>query len=79
MVRTITAIYENGVLRPQEPLNLEERQVVRLQVIETVSDYAERVAAYERFMALTPESDEPLPPWSEIKEMFMNRFDDETT
>ncbi len=32
MTETITAIYENGVLRPTRPLNLRDRQRVRIQV-----------------------------------------------
>ncbi|MBU0493030.1 MAG: antitoxin family protein [Chloroflexi bacterium] len=29
----VTAVYENGILRPVQPLNLRERQTVRLQVL----------------------------------------------
>ena len=33
----VTAVYEKGVLRPLQPLDLEERQMVRIQVVpETV-------------------------------------------
>jgi predicted DNA-binding antitoxin AbrB/MazE fold protein len=32
MTETVTAIYENGVLRPTRPLNLRDRQRVRIQV-----------------------------------------------
>ncbi len=32
MDRQVDAIYENGVLRPLEPLNLEEKQRVRITV-----------------------------------------------
>jgi predicted DNA-binding antitoxin AbrB/MazE fold protein len=32
-METVTAVYEKGVLRPLEPLNLEERQMVRIQVV----------------------------------------------
>lgn len=39
MTETITAIYENGVLRPLKPLKLKERQRVRVQVLpEDVED-----------------------------------------
>jgi predicted DNA-binding antitoxin AbrB/MazE fold protein len=38
MTKTLQAIYENGVLRPLEPLPLEEHQRVTV----TVSDPAER-------------------------------------
>ena len=33
MAEIVTAVYEKGVLRPLQPLNLEERQMVRLQVL----------------------------------------------
>lgn len=33
MTKTITAIYENGLLRPLSPLNLHEHQIVRLQLL----------------------------------------------
>jgi predicted DNA-binding antitoxin AbrB/MazE fold protein len=29
----VTAVYEKGVLRPLQPLDLEERQMVRIQVV----------------------------------------------
>ncbi len=38
MSKTVQAVYENGVLRPLEPLPLKERQ----QVTVTVSDLADR-------------------------------------
>ena len=33
MSETVTAVYENGVLRPLRPLKLRERQTVRLQIV----------------------------------------------
>jgi predicted DNA-binding antitoxin AbrB/MazE fold protein len=33
MTEIVTAIYENGILRPLSPLNLTERQTVRLQIL----------------------------------------------
>jgi predicted DNA-binding antitoxin AbrB/MazE fold protein len=33
MVNMITAVYENGVLRPLKPLPLRERQEVRVQIL----------------------------------------------
>jgi predicted DNA-binding antitoxin AbrB/MazE fold protein len=32
MAEIVTAVYEKGVLRPLQPLNLRERQTVRLQI-----------------------------------------------
>ncbi len=33
MSETITAVYSNGVLRPQNPLSLKDGQTVRIQVL----------------------------------------------
>jgi predicted DNA-binding antitoxin AbrB/MazE fold protein len=33
MTEIVTAVYENGILRPTHPLNLRERQTVRIQVL----------------------------------------------
>jgi predicted DNA-binding antitoxin AbrB/MazE fold protein len=33
MSEIITAVYENGILRPLQPLNLHERQTVRIQLL----------------------------------------------
>ena len=33
MAEIVTAVYENGVLRPLRPLNLRERQTVRIQIV----------------------------------------------
>jgi len=44
MAEIVTAVYENGVLRPLRPLNLRERQTVRLQVLpEEPADEIEKV------------------------------------
>jgi predicted DNA-binding antitoxin AbrB/MazE fold protein len=37
-METVTAVYEKGVLRPLEPLDLEERQMVRIQVVPEVAE-----------------------------------------
>ena len=34
MSEIVTAVYENGLLRPLTPLKLRERQTIRLQVLE---------------------------------------------
>jgi predicted DNA-binding antitoxin AbrB/MazE fold protein len=33
MAEIVTAVYENGMLRPLQPLNLREHQTVRLQIM----------------------------------------------
>jgi len=44
MTEIVVAVYEKGVLRPLQPLNLKEQQTVRLQVLpEESEDEAEEV------------------------------------
>jgi predicted DNA-binding antitoxin AbrB/MazE fold protein len=44
MAEIVTAVYEKGVLRPLQPLNLRERQTVRLQIFpEEPDDKVEEV------------------------------------
>ncbi len=44
MSETITAVYSNGVLRPQNPLSLRDGQTVRLQVLtEETASSAEQI------------------------------------
>jgi predicted DNA-binding antitoxin AbrB/MazE fold protein len=44
-LRRITAIYENGVLRPLKPLPLQEHQTVQIQVLpEDSGDELEQIA-----------------------------------
>ena len=37
----VTAVYEKGILRPLQPLNLRERQTVRIQVLPAGPDVSE--------------------------------------
>ena len=43
MTRTVTAVYEKGVLRPLQPLDLRERQSVRIQIVSEEPSEAEAV------------------------------------
>jgi predicted DNA-binding antitoxin AbrB/MazE fold protein len=44
MAEIVTAVYEKGMLRPLQPLNLRERQTVRIQVLpEEAADEVEKV------------------------------------
>lgn len=53
MARTVQAIYEGGVLRPVEPLHLDEHQLVSVIILDdTVSDEELRFEAPERFEVL---------------------------
>jgi len=45
MTETVTAVYENGVLRPLRPLELRESQTVRLQIMSDESTENEDEAA----------------------------------
>ena len=69
MTITVDAIYENGVLKPAEPLPLQEHERVRLSV-ETGLTWAERTAGMmgwkgsaeeAEYFAKSPELDFPIP------------------
>jgi predicted DNA-binding antitoxin AbrB/MazE fold protein len=60
----ITAVYENGVLRPTRPLRLRDRETVRLQIVPDKAELAENEAeaAIQRLVEaglLTPPSGHP--------------------
>ena len=56
MVTTITAVYENGVLRPLKPLLLKEQQEVQLQILEVsaTDEAAQAVQVLVSLGALKP-------------------------
>ncbi|HOU15046.1 MAG TPA: antitoxin family protein [Anaerolineae bacterium] len=67
MTQVITALYENGALRPLTPLNLRERQRVQVQILptppETDSNAVE--AVIQRLIArglVRPRPIGPVPP-----------------
>lgn len=68
MAQVITALYENGVLRPLLPLNLRERQRVQVQILpETPTDVAadDSEAVLQRLMVkglICPRPTGPVPP-----------------
>ncbi len=44
MSEVVTAVYENGILRPLEPLSLQEHQTVRIQIlVDTALDETEQI------------------------------------
>ena len=43
MTKTVTAVYERGVLRPLHPIDLQEHQTVRLRVLPEFEDDVESV------------------------------------
>jgi predicted DNA-binding antitoxin AbrB/MazE fold protein len=59
MPLTVEAIYENGVLKPSQPLPLQDRVKVTITVEERQPSLAERIVARAR--ALPPETLERLP------------------
>jgi predicted DNA-binding antitoxin AbrB/MazE fold protein len=60
MAITVEAIYEDGVLKPAQPLPFGEHEKVRITVAESQPSLAERIAA--RVRALPPETLDRLPP-----------------
>jgi predicted DNA-binding antitoxin AbrB/MazE fold protein len=69
MTETVTAVYENGVLRPLRPLKLRERQTVRLQIVpEELTDNEDETAIrmlVEAGILTPPPSRSDLEPISE--------------
>lgn len=59
MALTIEAVYENGVLKPTQPLPFQEQQRVTITVEPSRPSLAERIAA--RAAALPPEVLDRLP------------------
>jgi predicted DNA-binding antitoxin AbrB/MazE fold protein len=61
MSEIVTAIYENGLLRPLRPLMLREHQTVRLQVLpeESAGDSGQVVEALAAAGILTPPPGHP--------------------
>jgi predicted DNA-binding antitoxin AbrB/MazE fold protein len=67
MTRTVFAVYENGVLRPSEPLPLAEHQKVNV----TVSDTRDRAEAWidHEYMAAIDAMDESAPTLEEVRQI----------
>lgn len=70
MMEIVTAVYEKGMLRPLQPLNLRERQRVRIRVVLEDSDVSEEPvddtdALIQRLVAkglMRPRPRGPIPP-----------------
>jgi predicted DNA-binding antitoxin AbrB/MazE fold protein len=65
MIRTVSAVYENGVLRPSEPLPLAEHQKVNVTISDT-SDPAEAWLDHE-YMAAVDAMNESAPTLQEVR------------
>jgi predicted DNA-binding antitoxin AbrB/MazE fold protein len=66
MVKTVDAVYENGMLRPLEPLQLQENQHVTLTVSEPSVDPADAWLDHE-YMASIDAVSEPEPTIEEVR------------
>jgi len=70
MIEIVTAVYEKGMLRPLQPLNLRERQRVRIQVLPEAPDVSEEPeddtdSLIQRLVAkglMRPRPRGPIPP-----------------
>jgi predicted DNA-binding antitoxin AbrB/MazE fold protein len=62
MTQTITATFENGVLKPTQPLDLPEHACVRVtfEPLDWKATQAERLAALERLLAMAKPRGEHL-------------------
>ena len=69
-IEIVTAVYEKGMLRPLQPLNLRERQMVRIQVLPEGPDVSEEPGdnidvLIQRLVAkglMRPRPHGPIPP-----------------
>jgi predicted DNA-binding antitoxin AbrB/MazE fold protein len=66
MVRTLSAVYENGVLRPLESLPLKEHQQVSVTVSDASDDAADAWLDHE-YMAATDALQESEPTLDEVR------------
>jgi predicted DNA-binding antitoxin AbrB/MazE fold protein len=66
MTKTLSAVYENGLLRPSEPLPLSEHQRVSVTVSDVTPDPADAWLDHE-YMAMVDAMDEPVPTLDEVR------------
>ncbi len=66
MTRTLPAVYEKGVLRPLEPLELKESQRVSITVSDTIEDALDDLLDHE-YMAAIDAIEEPAPTLQEVR------------
>jgi len=65
-MKTLAAVYENGILRPLEPLQLNEHQQVSLTISDGFSDRADSWLDQE-YMASVDALQEPEPTLDEVR------------
>jgi len=68
MVKSFPAIYENGILRPLEPLTLTENQQVRLSITTTASEDALAAWLDHEYLAQIEAIEEPEPTLEEVRQ-----------
>ncbi|MBI4907118.1 MAG: antitoxin family protein [Acidobacteria bacterium] len=66
MTKTLSAVYENGVLRPSEPLDLKESQRVTVIISDAPGDIADAYLDHE-YMAAIDAMDETAPTLEEVR------------
>ena len=66
MVKTLSAVFENGVLRPLEPLALKEHQRVRVTVSDAPAERADAWIDHE-YTASVDAIEEPEPTVDEVR------------
>ena len=69
MTRTLSAVYEDGVLRPSAPLPIKEHQQVSVTVSDTLADPADGWLDHQ-YMAMIDALDEPVPSLDEVRRVF---------
>jgi len=74
MADTITAIYENGVLRPLGPLSLQDGETVELQVLQSLSEWEEKKQLEKAVHAMVAQGLMRLPPkYGQVDSEFLVR------
>ena len=74
MAETITAIYENGVLRPLIPLSLQDGETVELQILQSVSEWEEKKQLEKAVHAMVAQGLMRLPPkYGQVDSEFLAR------
>ena len=77
MTQIISAVYENGVLRPLETLDLKEHDTVRLQILPKDNPNARALAALIAAGLMLPRVDAPEPAEEDISDEQRQKIADE--
>lgn len=66
MTRTLPAVYEHGVLRPLEPVDLKENQQVAVTISDSPDDFVNSWLDHE-YMAAVQAREEPEPSLEDVR------------